>query len=160
MRVYADSSYLVKLLVLEAGSEAAVAEYRRLRLPPLFLLPLHSLEVENAIRQKAFRQRRSVPAGERGQVAREKTAALARWERMQERGVLVEVAADWEDAVRRARDLSERLTESTGARSFDLLHVAFALELHSELFLTADECQARVAKAEGLKIVTVADANR
>lgn len=157
MRVYADSSFLVKLLVREAGSDAAVAEYRRLRLPQLFFLPLHSLEVETAIRQKAFHQRRSLPSGERAQVAREKTAALARLERMQERGVLVEVAADWEDAVRRARNLSERLTESTGARSLDLLHVAFALELNSELFLTTDDCQAQVAKAEGLKVVPVTD---
>lgn len=157
MRVYADSSFLVELLVREAGSDAAVAEYRRLRLPRLFFGPLHALEVANAIRQKAFHHRRSLPSGERAQVTREKTAALARLQQMQERNLLIEVAADWEDAVCRACRLSERLTESTGARSLDLLHVAFALELNSELFLTTDECQGQVAKAEGLKVATVAD---
>ena len=157
MRAYADTSYLVKLLTRERGSDLAVAEYRHLRRPQLFFLPLHILEVENAIRQKAFHLRRSLPSGERAQVAREKTSALARLERMQERGVLVDVAADWDDAMRRARNLSERFTESTGARSFDLLHVAFALELNCELFLTTDDCQARVARAAGLKVVAVAD---
>ena len=44
LRAYADSSFLVKLLARESGSERAVAEYRRLRLPRLFYLPLHSLE--------------------------------------------------------------------------------------------------------------------
>jgi predicted nucleic acid-binding protein len=143
----------------ESGSEAAVAEYRRLRLPRLFFVPLHALEVENAIRQKAFHQRRSLPAGERGHVQREKAAVLARLQRMLERGLLLDVAADWEDAVRRARELSQEHAESTGARSLDLLHVAFSLQLNSELFLTTDNCQGEVAKAEGLKIVTVADAS-
>ena len=157
MRTYADTSFIVKLLARETGSEAAVAEYRRLRLPRLFYVPLHALEVENAIRQKAFQQRRALPSGERAQVAREKTAALARLQRMLERNLLVEVAADWDDAVRRARALSETLTESTGARSLDLLHVAFALELNCELFLTTDASQGRIAKEQGLTVVTVAD---
>lgn len=157
MRAYADSSFLVKLLAREAGSDAAVAEYRRLRLPRLFFVPLHALEVENAIRQKAFHQRRSLPSGERAQVTREKAAALARLQRMLERSLLIEVAADWEDTVRHARSLSERHTDSTGARTLDLLHVEFALELNCELFLTTDECQGQVAKAEGMKVVAVAD---
>jgi len=157
MRTYADSSFLVKLLAREAGSDAAVAEYRRLRLPRLFFVPLHALEVENAIRQKAFHQRRSLPSGQRTQVTREKSAALARLQRMLVRSLLIDVAADWEDTIRQARSLSEKHAESTGARSLDLLHVAFALELNCELFLTTDECQGQVAKAEGLKVVTVAD---
>ena len=157
MRVYADSSFLVKLLAREAGSEGAVAEYRRLRLPRLFFVTLHALEVENAIRQKAFHQRRSLPSGERAQAAREKSAALARLQRMLERSLLIEVASDWEDAVRHARGLSERHTESTGARCLDLLHIAFALELNCEVFLTTDECQGQVAKEEGLKVVTIAE---
>jgi len=49
-------------------------------------------------------------------------------------------------------------TERLGARAIDLLHVASALELESEVFLTTDDRQAQLAKAEGLKIVTVAEA--
>jgi predicted nucleic acid-binding protein len=157
LRAYADTSFLVKLISSEEGSEEAVAAYRRLLRPRLFYLPLHALEVENAARQKAFRQRRSLPSGERGHAAREKTAVLSRLKWMLERNQFVEVAADWEDAARRARALSATHTESTGARSLDLLHIAFALELESELFFSTDLCQGRIAKAEGLKLVTIAD---
>jgi predicted nucleic acid-binding protein len=157
MRTYADSSFLVKLLAREAGSDAAVAEYRRLRLPRLFYVPLHALEVENAIRQKAFYQRCSLPSGERAHVSREENAALARLQRMLDRRLLIEVAADWEEAVTEARRISEKRTESTGARSLDLLHVAFALALNCELFLTTDHCQAEIAKAEGMKVQLVSD---
>jgi predicted nucleic acid-binding protein len=159
LRTYADTSFLVKLIARESGSEAAVAEYRRFRLPRLFYLPLHALEVENAARQKAFHQRRTLPSGERAHVAREKTAVLSRLKSMLEHNQFIEVAADWEKAVSRARELSQKHTESLGARSLDLLHIAFALELQCELFFTADLCQGQVARAEGLKVVTVSDAN-
>ncbi len=157
MRAYADSSFLVKLLAREGGSEAAVAAYRRLRLPRFFFVPLHALEVENAIRQKAFQSRRALPPGERARVGREKTVTEARLQQMLERGLLIDVTADWEETVWKARSLSAKHTESTGARCLDLLHVAFALVLNCELFLTADQCQGQVAKAEGLKVVTVSD---
>ena len=157
MRAYADSSFLVKLIAREPGTEAAIAEYRRLGLPRLFFLPLHALEVENAIRQRAFHQRRVLSAGQRAQIAREKTAALSRLQRLLDRNAFLEVAADWDDATRRARALSGVHTERTGARGFDLLHVAFALELECEVFLTSDERQGKVAQAERLKVVLVSD---
>ena len=78
MRAYADTSFLVKLLSEEPGAAEAVAEYRRLRRPRLFYLPLHALELENAIRHRAFHERRNRPAGERAQIKRERDAALAR----------------------------------------------------------------------------------
>ena len=53
MRTYADSSFLVKLVSEEALANEAVAEYRRLGRPRLSCLPLHALEVENAIRHRA-----------------------------------------------------------------------------------------------------------
>jgi hypothetical protein len=36
--------------------------------------------------------------------------------------------------------------------SFDLMHVAFALELECELFITSDERQSQIAKEEGLDL--------
>ena len=68
MRAYADSSFILRLVMIEAGSEDTMAEYRRLKYPPLFFLPLHALEVRNAIRQRAFHQRRSISSGERQHV--------------------------------------------------------------------------------------------
>jgi hypothetical protein len=57
MRAHADTSFLVKLLTQEPGTAIAVADYRRLGRPSVFFLPLHSLEVANAVRQRAFHQR-------------------------------------------------------------------------------------------------------
>ncbi|HXP61622.1 MAG TPA: hypothetical protein VN829_14085 [Dongiaceae bacterium] len=155
MRAYADSSFILRLVTGETDSPVAIAEYRRLGSPKLFFLPLHALEVRNAILQRAFHQRRSISSGERRQVARERDAALARLEHLLARRALLDVTLDMEAAITLAANLSSAHTERLGARAIDLLHVAGALTLESELFLTTDERQARLANAEGLKVVSV-----
>jgi predicted nucleic acid-binding protein len=152
MRAYADTSFLVRLVAMEPGSEEAMAEFRRLDFPPLFFLPLHGLEVTNAIRHRAFHLRRSAGSRQRAAIARERDAALARIERWVGRGWLVEAVADCDEALLRARKLSERHTERLGCRGFDLLHVALAFELECEAFLTADRVQGALARAEGLDV--------
>src|SRR6266511_2646415 len=119
MRAYADTSFLVKLVTDEPDSQATMAEFRRLDFPPLFFLPLHALEVANAIRHRAFHQRRSAGSGQRAAIARERDTALARIERWLGRKWLIEAAADCDDALLRARALSERHTERLGCRGFD-----------------------------------------
>ncbi len=155
MRVYADSSFLVKLLSQEPGSNRAIAEYRRLDRPALFFLPLHALEVRNAIYQRAFHEHGAHSAGERQRLSREKIAALSRLDQMLERGAFNSVSPDWDAALDESRRLSETYTERTGARALDILHVAFALELQCEVLFTADQRQAKIAKAEGLEIALV-----
>ena len=157
MRAYADSSFIVKLLAHEPGTEEAAAEYRRLGRPALAFLPLHALEVTNAIRAKAFHQRKSLGARARPQISREEVAALRRLDHFRTRGVLVETQGDWDAACARAADLSRKHTGTTGARSLDLLHLAFALEFDGELFLSTDEGQAKIAVQEGLQVVRIAD---
>jgi hypothetical protein len=72
MRAYADTSFLVKLLTQEPGTKSAVADYRRVGRPPVFLLPLHHLEVANAIRQRAFHQRHTTSSSDRSGIKRER----------------------------------------------------------------------------------------
>lgn len=156
MRVYADTSFLVRLVTDESGSEAAMAHFRRLEFPPLLFLPLHGLEATNAIRHRAFHLRRSAERGRRAAIARERDAALARIERWLARGWLFEATADYDEALERARVLSESHTERLGCRGFDLLHVALALELECEAFLTSDRIQGALASAAGME-VTVSD---
>ena len=155
MRIYADTSFLVKLLSDEPGSPEAVVEYRRMNRPRLFYLPLHALEVENAIRHRAFHERRIRPSSERAQIVRERDAALARVHQFLKRGALDEITLDMDLAMDRARELSATHTEKTAARAIDLLHVACALLLESEVFLTSDQRQAALAKAEGLQVTLV-----
>jgi predicted nucleic acid-binding protein len=152
MRAYADTSFLVKLLVEESGTRGAIAEYRRLGRPGLFFLPLHSLEVSNAIRQRAFIRRHSSGPAERSAITRERDAALSRLEKLRASGALIESSIDMDDALSRAQALSAKHTERLGCRGFDLLHVALALELESDVFLTGDRVQGQLARAEGLKL--------
>jgi hypothetical protein len=140
---------------MEPESEAAMAEYRRLDFPRLFFCSLHALEVRNAILQRAFHQRRSVASSQRRDIARERDAALGRLERLLSRGTLLDVVVDFEAAINRAVGLSAAHTERSGARAIDLLHVAAALTLESEVFLTIDIGQQQVAKAAGLRVVSV-----
>ncbi len=155
MRAYADSSFILRLVTAESESPAAVAEYRRLIYPPLFYLPLHALEVRNAIFQRAFHQFHSIESVNRQNIARERDAALSRLDRFVARRALLDVTIDADEAFSCAHKLSQRHTERLGARAIDLLHVATALTLESELFLTTDARQAQLAKAEGLKVVAI-----
>jgi predicted nucleic acid-binding protein len=156
VRAYADSSFILRLVTGEADSPQTIAEYRRVGSPKLFYLPLHALEVRNAILQRAFHQRRSISSSERQHVARERDSALARLEHLVARLAFLDVTLDMDAAIARAANLSTAHTERLGARAIDLLHVATALTLESELFLTTDARQAQLAKAEGLKVVSIA----
>jgi predicted nucleic acid-binding protein len=156
LRAYADSSFILRLVVSEPDSQSVISEYRRIGKPPLFFLPLHALEVRNAILQRAFHQRRSLASGERRQINRERDAALDRLEHFILRRTLLDVVVDMEIALCQAVELSGTHTERLGARAIDLLHVAAALTLESEVFLTTDTRQSELAKAEGLEVVSAA----
>lgn len=152
MRVYADTSFLVRLVANEPGTAAAMADYHRLGRPPIFYLPLHALEVANAVRQRAFRFRHSAPASGRVAIKRETETALNLLSKFISRGVFIESAVDMDKAIEVARALSAKHTEQLGCRGFDLLHVALALELECEAFLTGDRIQGTLARAEGLEV--------
>ena len=49
-------------------------------------------------------------------------------------------------------DLGRRYAPTFGMRTLDTLHVACALELKAERFWTFDERQAKLAKAQGMKL--------
>jgi predicted nucleic acid-binding protein len=155
VKVYADTSFLAKLLNPEIDSAAAAALYRSLKRPPLLFLPLHGLEVTNAIRQRAFHLRRTLPKGSQVAIERERNAALERLQTFLVRRLLARVHSDFDAAMEKAQALSEKNTERLGCRGFDLLHVAFALNLGANIFVTADENQAQLARAEGLDVRTL-----
>jgi len=152
VRAYADSSFILRLVTGESGAEQAAGEYRRMGRPSLFYLPLHALEVENGIRQRAFHERRVLPAGQRARITRERDAALARLAGWVKWSALKEMVLDMDLAMDRARQLSAAHSEKVGARAIDLLHVACALLLESEVFLTSDQRQADLAKAQRMQV--------
>jgi len=80
-------------------------------------------------------------------------SSVERVDRWMRRGWLVELAVDWDAAFEIACDLSQKHTDRTGGRAIDLLHVAFAKSIEAESFLTTDERQGGIARAEGLKVI-------
>jgi hypothetical protein len=155
VRTYADSSFILRLVLPEATSGQVIAEYRRLGKPRIFFLPLHSLEVRNAIIQREFFQKRSPSVMERRQAAREREAATKLLNLFLTRRTLVDATIDWEGAFAASIELVSRHSDRVGARAIDLLHVANALLLKAELFFTTDARQSQIAKAEGLNVVYI-----
>jgi predicted nucleic acid-binding protein len=66
-------------------------------------------------------------------------------------GVIAIVPVDWTEVHSLAEMLSAKHTETGGHRFADLLHVATALQLGAEQFLTFDANQRKIARAEGMK---------
>ena len=150
--IYADSSFLLRLLSNEAGSAEAVAIFRKLGRPAMAFSPLHEVEVRNALRAKAFVEKQSLSPSKRTSVDRDLANWEARLERFLTRGTFATTDVDWSTAIARALRLSAKHTLQLGTRAYDILHVAFALELHCRIFVTCDIRQAALAKSAGLKV--------
>ena len=105
--------------------------------------PWHRLEVFNAIRQ-AERNGflRGVAAG----------SAIRSLEHEVRLGYWPHVEFDWADAIRTANDLSADHSRNLLIRGMDLFHVAVALEVGAQKFLTFDGDQAALAHASGLDV--------
>ncbi len=140
--VCADTSFLFSLY----GSDANTA--RALRCvtqsgQALTLTALNEFELENAIRFAAFRKAISKADAQ---------AFLAAFAADVAAGHLRVVPCNLAATVREAKRLSAQHTIPGGHRSFDILHVAAALELGAKEFLTFDARQAALAEAENLPV--------
>jgi predicted nucleic acid-binding protein len=62
------------------------------------------------------------------------------------------VPVEWPDVHQIAERLSNSYTKADGHLAFDVLHVATALHLGAREFLSFDDRQRKLARAEGLKV--------
>jgi len=83
---------------------------------------------------------------------KEGVQALADLEANLAAGALVIVPTQWPDVHPIAERLSNAYTQAAGHRAFDVLHVATALHLGAREFLSFDDRQRKLARAEGLRI--------
>ncbi len=153
---YADSSFLVSLLILDDMTARVVDAYRSMGRPPFVFSQLHQMEVRNALRLNPFIQAGQLPVKQRATAALPWKRAELRLESLLQKKALVAKSADWTRIEGQFSSLSEAHTLKLGTRSLDILHVAFALELGCEVFVTCDQRQAGLAKAAGLKTTLVA----
>lgn len=144
MKVYFDSSALVKIYVSEAHSERARREAQAV--PQLPLTWLHTLEVGNALR---------VLTGRKLLTAEEARGLLEQFEDDRQAQRLADAALDWPKVFHESVQLSRRHAARLLCRSLDILHVAAAVELGCKRFVSADERQLALAEAIGLTAVDI-----
>jgi len=142
LSVYADTSFLVSLYVLDVNSASAAAGVRRVTLP-ILITAFGELELTNAISLRVFRKELK---------ATEARAAHSLVRKDIQEGVL-QIKSIPTTAFERAKRISLRTTPRLGTRTLDVIHVALALQFGADGFYTFDTRQARLAAAEGLTLV-------
>jgi predicted nucleic acid-binding protein len=140
LSVYVDSTFLVSLYVTDIHSSEA---RRRVQgVPSLTITSLHRAEWAHALAQHQFRGNMTPKEAQRAHDRFSSGEAARLW-----RAVPLP-----ENAFELCADLARRYGSKFGMRTLDTLHVACALELKAERFWTFDDRQAKLAKAQGLKI--------
>ena len=142
--IYLDTSALVKLYVLEAGSEfvqSCLSEQD----DPLPIWELQEAELANALHLKVFRNEWTEAEAE---------LQIEHFHSRKQRGLYVFPEIDRVELIREFHRLS-RETPRTGCRTMDILHVACALQIPSCRFLTFDGRQGKLARMAGLEMIEV-----
>ena len=142
--IYLDTSALVKLYVLEAGSEfvqSCLSEQD----DPLPIWELQEAELANALHLKVFRNEWTEAEAE---------LQIEHFHSRKQRGLYVFPEIDRVELIREFHRLS-RETPRTGCRTMDILHVACALQIPSCRFLTFDGRQGKMARLAGLEMIEV-----
>jgi len=143
--LYLDTSALLKLYVREDGSEAVQAVVQA-QSEPLPVWEVQEMELLNALKLKVFWE-------ELSESEAEYQASL--FGQRKDRGLY------FTPDIRRAELMSEfkRLSVHTprlGCRTMDILHVACALQLSPDRFLSFDTRQRNLAEAVGLPVADLA----
>ena len=143
MSCYADTGFVVSLYKTETTSARAAAVMGELT-PPVSMSPLGELEMHNAFHLSVFR----------GELAPEAAAHKKRlFSEDVANGIFVILPVPTPALYSKAIDLADKYSTRLGSRSLDLMHVAAALLLGAGTFLSFDERQSHVAKAEGLVVM-------
>ena len=140
--IYFDTSLLVAFYANENCAQEAAGLLGSSGQPIPFNRILE-LELRNAIRRKVPRKEAT---------ATQARGFLRQLESDLRQGILVWQTLDFEPLFDRAESLGARFTERLNTRSFDILHVAIALERGCDRFHTFDRDQAGLASAAGLHI--------
>jgi predicted nucleic acid-binding protein len=140
--LYVDTSVIVKLYIKEEHSEDA-SNWLRRNNEAIPLTSFHDLEFNNAIYLKQFRDEISID---------EVRLIMSKFDEHERKGVYYRPQLNWTDTFKYAVDLSKNHTGTTGSRTLDILHVASALSIKAERFLTFDDRQSELASLIGLEI--------
>lgn len=147
MTAYPDTSFLCALYRRQDNSNRAL-DFRRSISGPLVVTRLLLWEFRQSARFQAFRHSKSPKAGYPLREAEKMISDLS--DDLRD-GVVICTEVDFINTLLTGERISKARTFGGGHRSFDLLHVATALELGAKDFLSFDANQIRLAAAEGLQ---------
>lgn len=148
MIAFPDTSFLCAMYVRQDNSTVAAAHFKAMT-EALHVSSLLLYEFRQSVRFQVWLHARDRTRGYPQATADD---ALAKLQANLDVGAVVLVAAEWADVHSRAEELSRRHTAAGGHRSLDVLHVATALHLEAEQFLTFDANQRKLATAAGLNV--------
>jgi len=146
VRIYADTSFLVSYYLSGDALHAnAVAEVSKWTEPPeLPLTPFAVVEIENTFSRLQHK----------GKLNAKEVVALMRLLKDDVDGGFLRSAPlrayEWLDT---ARDLSRRVTPTTGTRTLDVLHLAIAKGERCTHLASFDTNQRKAAVAAGFKLI-------
>lgn len=148
MIAYPDTSFLCALYRTQDNSSQALA-YRAQMSEPLHVTRLLLWEFRQSVRFQAFRHSNN---RQLGYPLHEAEKMISDLNDDLHGGFVVSVEMDFIDVLVTGERISKSRTFPGGHRSFDILHVATALELGAKEFLTFDGNQNTLATAEGLLV--------
>lgn len=153
MSVYADANLMIKMcLDLDAGeAERQLAAPEVVSMWPLPVTDLLRLEVRNGIQRMVFESRHGGVLRVTPEIA---AAGQALFEELLEDGrMLMRVPLTLQDLEARFDQLVLRYTARHGFRTYDILHVASALESNCARFYSFDRKANELARLEGLQTI-------
>ena len=142
MSDYADTGFICSLYAPDANTESAIKQMDKQRKPICFSW-LNQVEFRNALRLRVFRK--EISSSERDRSLNWLLADLSA-------GVFENVELSQSNVMIETERLSARHSEKLGTRSLDILHVAMAVVVGCERFLSFDARQCKLARAAGLKV--------
>ena len=143
MSDYADTGFICSLYAPDANTGSACECMEKQRAPVCFSW-LNQVEFRNALRLRIFRK-------EMSNIQRDHSLNLLLADLSS--GVFRNVEPAHSNVLIEAERLSAQHSQKIGTRSLDILHVAMAIVLGCERFLSFDRRQIKLAKAAGLKVL-------
>ena len=141
MVIYLDTSAFIKLYIREDGSEE-VHSLVTSQDDPLPLWDILEAELTNALRLKVFW----------GDLEAEQSDyLLAKFRARKLKGQYYRPLLDQQDLMASFIDLTHK-TVTLSCRTLDIFHVAAALMIGADLFVSFDDRQIKLAKQAGLKV--------
>jgi predicted nucleic acid-binding protein len=147
MTLYPDSSFVVACRVPhDTWHEVAIGFFEKHQEESWLWSPWHRVEVFNTLRQLPRH-----PDAKRSMSEAEAKALIHRLENDVRCGYFLHLEADWRDVLRTASEISVANAFARACPGTDLLHVAYAVELAAEAFVSFDDEQLELAGAAGLR---------